>query len=189
MKSGIWGAIFLCVSFVAIGAQTPSAPVAPPAAAGASAHQGAVPAAVQGEGPIQPIPFSHKEHAGNLKIPCQYCHAPKKNGATLTIPQAKECMVCHSSIATSNPGVQTLTSYARSGKLIPWVRVYQLPSFVSFSHKEHLTHGVTCQQCHGDVAKDTRIFQATDISMGGCLKCHQAKKASIGCDTCHEIDD
>lgn len=191
MKFGILGAIFLCASFLTMGAQTPSAPKTPTPVVAQPAPASA-PAPVQsaiGDGPLQPIPFSHKVHAGNLKMPCQYCHSMRQSGATLKIPQAKDCMACHATIATSNPGVKTLAQYSKSGKLIPWVRIYQLPSFVHFSHKEHLTHGVTCQVCHGDVAQQTRLFQASDISMGGCVKCHEARKAPVSCDTCHEIDD
>jgi hypothetical protein len=154
-----------------------------------AASSGAFAALPVTAGPLQPIPFSHKIHAGRLKIECKYCHQPRKSGATLTIPQAADCMVCHRTLATSDPGVQRLAGYAKRNQLIPWVRVYQLPSFVHFSHKAHTSGGVTCQECHGDVAQQTHIFKASDISMGGCLKCHEAKKAPISCDTCHEIDD
>ncbi len=27
------------------------------------------------QGPKQPIPFSHKIHAGDDQIPCEYCHS------------------------------------------------------------------------------------------------------------------
>ena len=30
---------------------------------------------VEAPGPMQPIPFSHKHHAGEFKIDCQYCHS------------------------------------------------------------------------------------------------------------------
>lgn len=140
------------------------------------------------EGPVQPIPFSHKQHAGTLQLPCEFCHAPSRTGETVKIPQAAMCMECHETMATNNPGVKKLASYAKAQKTIPWVRVYELPSFVSFSHKRHLKSGATCQECHGPVAERVQLYQESDISMVGCMNCHRAKKASIGCNTCHMID-
>jgi hypothetical protein len=58
---------------------------------------------------------------------------------------------------------------------------------VTFSHKMHLDHGNTCQECHGPVNERDQIFLETDISMGGCLNCHRLKKASTECDTCHML--
>ena len=140
------------------------------------------------EGPVQPIPFSHKQHAGTLQLPCEFCHAPSRTGETLKIPQAEMCMQCHETMATNDPGVQKLASYAKTGATIPWVRVYELPSFVSFSHKRHMKAGATCQECHGPVAERVRLYKESDISMAGCMNCHRAKNASVECNTCHRID-
>ena len=166
---------------LAVGAQTASHADAPPSAPA----QAVAPAAANG--PEQPIPFSHKVHAGTLQLPCDACHAMSRSGETLAIPQAATCMGCHQTMATGDPGVQKLAAYAKNGTLIPWARVYQLPSFVTFSHKMHLTHGNTCQECHGQVTQRDRLFQESDISMAGCVNCHRAKKASIDCNTCHML--
>lgn len=139
-------------------------------------------------GPVQPVPFSHKEHAGKLKMPCQYCHTLSRSGETLMIPRASFCMQCHQTIATSNPGVQKLAEYAKTDRAIPWVRIYELPSFVSFSHKVHLQHGATCEECHGEVAQRARLYKESDISMATCVNCHRAKQASIDCSTCHMLE-
>jgi predicted CXXCH cytochrome family protein len=139
-------------------------------------------------GPVQPVPFSHKEHAGTLKMPCQYCHTPSRSGETLLIPRAQFCMQCHQTVATNNPGVQKLAEYAKTGRTIPWVRIYELPSFVSFSHKVHLQHGATCEECHGQVAKRIRLYKESDISMATCVNCHRAKQASTDCSTCHMLE-
>lgn len=139
-------------------------------------------------GPVQPVPFSHKEHAGTLKMPCQYCHTPSRSGETLLIPRAQFCMQCHATVATNNPGVQKLAEYAKTDRAIPWVRIYELPSFVSFSHKVHLQHGATCEQCHGQVSQRTRLYQEADISMATCVNCHRAKQASTDCSTCHMLE-
>jgi len=139
-------------------------------------------------GPVQPVPFSHKQHAGTLKMPCKYCHTVSRSGETLMIPRASFCMQCHQTIATDNPGVQKLADYAKTDRTIPWVRIYELPSFVSFSHKVHLQHGATCEECHGQVAQRTRLYKESDISMATCVNCHREKQASIDCSTCHMLE-
>jgi Zn ribbon nucleic-acid-binding protein len=139
-------------------------------------------------GPVQPVPFSHKEHAGTLKMPCEYCHTLSRSGETLMIPRASFCMQCHQTIATDTPGVQKLAEYAKSERTIPWVRIYELPSFVSFSHKVHLEHGATCEECHGAVAERTRLYKESDISMATCVNCHRARQASTDCSTCHMLE-
>jgi hypothetical protein len=139
-------------------------------------------------GPEQPVPFSHQQHAGTLKMPCEYCHTISRSGETLMIPRASFCMQCHQSIATDNPGVQKLAGYAKTDRTIPWVRIYELPSFVSFSHKVHLQHGVTCEECHGQVAQRTRLYKEADTSMATCVNCHREKQASTDCSTCHMLE-
>ncbi len=171
------------IALVAVWAQTTASPAAP------AAPQGAPPTvAAPVSGPQQPIAFSHKIHAGTLQLPCEFCHVMSRSGETLLIPQAAKCMSCHQTVLTTNPEVEKVAAYAKADGIIPWVRVYELPSFVSFSHKVHLEHGNTCLECHGQVAQRDRLFLETDISMAGCVKCHTAKKASVGCDTCHMLE-
>jgi hypothetical protein len=148
---------------------------------GSSANAAAAPSA-----PEQPIPFSHKKHAGELAMSCEFCHAPSRSGESLLIPSVSKCMSCHQTVAADKPPIQKLASYAHDNAPVPWVRVYQLPSFVTFSHKVHLDQGNTCQECHGQVAQRDQLFQEVGISMEACIHCHRAKKAQMECDTCHE---
>lgn len=164
--------ILLAMVWVQVPSQAP-APVAPPETA---------------MGPEQPLPFSHKNHAGTLGLPCEACHVLSRSGQTLSIPQAATCMQCHQTLATEKPSIQKLAAYAKAGAPIPWLRIYELPSFVTFSHKTHLDHGNTCQECHGQVATRDRLFQETELSMAACIKCHTAKGANTGCDTCHSLE-
>jgi Zn ribbon nucleic-acid-binding protein len=169
-------------------AGAPNATTMAPSSSPAAQFNAANPAPAELEGPMQPVPFSHKQHAGTLQLPCEFCHAPSRSGDTVKIPQAEMCMQCHQTMATGNPGVQKLASYAKTGATIPWARVYELPSFVSFSHKRHMKSGATCQECHGPVAERVQLYKESDISMAGCMNCHRAKNASLDCNTCHRID-
>lgn len=51
-----------------------------------------------GYSPAQPIAYSHRLHAGELAIPCLYCHAGAERGRHAGIPSADVCMRCHTSV-------------------------------------------------------------------------------------------
>lgn len=48
--------------------------------------------------PTQPIEFSHKIHAGDNKIDCNYCHSSARTSKHSGIPSANVCMNCHATI-------------------------------------------------------------------------------------------
>ena len=143
-------------------------------------------AAGAADAPEQPLPFSHKTHAGALKLACRLCHTNPDPGATEGIPPAGTCMQCHSTIKTGSPAIQKLAAYSHDQKPIPWVRVYEIPDYVNFSHRTHIAAGNTCEDCHGKVTESDRLSREKDISMTGCLLCHQAKNAGTGCTFCHD---
>jgi hypothetical protein len=79
---------------------------------------------------------------------------------------------------------------------IEWIRVHQLPDFVYFDHRPHLTAGVACQTCHGPVETMERVTQVSSLSMGWCVNCHrdvndglikelEGRSASTECGVCH----
>ena len=88
--------------------------------------------------PNQPVPFSHKNHAGTLKLQCKMCHPSPDPGESMTIAPPSVCMQCHSAIKTDSPAIQKLAQYAAEGKPLPWVRIYAIPAYVDFSHRAHL---------------------------------------------------
>ena len=136
--------------------------------------------------PAQPIPFSHKEHAGKLELECSMCHANADPGESMGLPAASQCMDCHGTIKTDSPHIQKLAAFARNNRKVPWVRVYEIPTYVNFSHRSHLKSGNICAECHGAVAERDQLYREGDISMGGCMRCHTQKKASNDCAFCHE---
>lgn len=133
--------------------------------------------------PVQPIAFNHKLHMETAKMTCNNCHEPRGDGSTLALPQAAKCMSCHTSVATDRPDIKRLAEAAKNEDPILWVRIYRVPSFVTFSHKTH--SGSTCEECHGPVADRTALAQEKDTNMGSCIACHAAKGARTTCDTCH----
>lgn len=135
--------------------------------------------------PQQPIPYSHKTHLG-LGLQCKNCHTNPDPGEMMGIPETKVCMGCHQAVKTDSPHIQKLTEYHKQGRPVPWIRVYEIPSYVFFSHKSHLQAGATCETCHGPVKEREALWRETNISMGGCMECHTKNKASNDCGFCHE---
>ena len=129
--------------------------------------------------PDQPIKFSHKVHAGQNKIQCQYCHSIASYSKSAGIPSASLCMNCHKVvIAGSRSGkfeIKKIYRAIESGKPIEWVRVHKLPDHAFFSHAQHVAAGkVECQTCHGPVETMDLIKQVSDLSMGWCVNCHRS---------------
>ena len=56
----------------------------------------------QGYMPVQPIHYSHKIHAGENEIECQYCHSSARISKHSGIPSLNVCMNCHENIADYN---------------------------------------------------------------------------------------
>jgi hypothetical protein len=136
-------------------------------------------------GGSQPIAFSHKVHADTNAIACQLCHSYARRGPVAGIPSVQRCAQCHQTIAPQVPEVQKLMGYWRAKKPIPWVRVYDLPDYVRFTHKRHVLGGVACENCHGDVAKMDAVVRSAPLTMGWCLNCHEQRHGPTDCLACH----
>jgi hypothetical protein len=147
----------------------------------AAAPQAAVPPA-----PVPPIPYSHKTHLAHGHH-CHFSHANPEPGRKMGFPPASTCMSCHQTVAADRPSIQKLAAFAESGKPIPWVRVYQLPDYVYWSHATHVVDaGVSCVECHGPVASRDVIARETAITtMAGCTACHNKRQVFTDCGDCH----
>lgn len=160
----------------------------------------------QGYSPTQPIPFSHKLHAGTNKIPCQYCHSDVEKSRHASIPSTAVCMNCHKVVKTDSPLIKQVAAAYNENRAIEWVRIHELPDFVYFPHKRHVAAGVSCQTCHGEVQTMDKVFQFGALTMGWCMECHKGRStpsnvlnfmeskghpngeglvAPIQCQTCH----
>ena len=102
--------------------------------------------------PSQPIAYSHKLHAGELKIDCRYCHSDVEKSRQANIPSANVCMNCHSLVKTDSPEIQKLKDYYTKGIAIEWKRIHRVPDFAYFNHSVHVNKGIDCSNCHGNVA-------------------------------------
>ena len=143
--------------------------------------------------PAQPIPFSHKHHAGDDGIDCRYCHSSVEKSAFAGLPSAQVCLTCHSQLYSDAAMLAPLRESARTGKPLAWVRVHDLPDFVYFDHSIHLAKGVGCVACHGRVERMPRIERVASLEMQWCLECHRREartrnldeRRMTDCSTCH----
>ena len=179
-----------------------------------------------GYSPKQPIDYSHRLHAGELQIDCQFCHTAADKSRHAGIPSNDVCMKCHKFVTSSFDALQHERTKANEEKRQPeqivsaelqelydsmgldaalkpmenaqttsieWVRVHNLPDYVYFDHRAHVTVGVACQRCHGAIESMERVRQVEDLSMGWCVNCHRETteidgkpvRASTDCAACH----
>jgi c(7)-type cytochrome triheme protein len=139
----------------------------------------------QQEPPPQPVPYSHKTHLA-LGLKCDSCHRNADPGEFMGFPAESFCMSCHQTVKADSPHIQKLAAAAREKKPMPWVRVYQIPTYVYFSHRVHTAAGATCVTCHGPVRERDRITKEVVHNMRSCMECHAAAKVRNDCTTCHE---
>ena len=128
----------------------------------------------QGYAPEQPIPFSHKLHAGYYEIDCKYCHTGVEKSKSANIPSANICMNCHNAIRQESPYMQKIYAAIENDEPIQWVRVHNLPDLAYFNHSQHVkVAGLECENCHGEIKEMEVVQQHSLLTMGWCIDCHR----------------
>jgi len=123
--------------------------------------------------PIQPVPYSHKVHVGDLGMDCRFCHTGVEYSPVAMIPPTKTCMNCHNMIKADSENLKLIRESQQNKTPVQWVRVHKSPDYVYFDHSAHITVGVGCASCHGNISEMEVVFQAKPLSMGWCLNCHR----------------
>jgi hypothetical protein len=121
----------------------------------------------------QPIPFSHKHHAGELGIDCRYCHSFVERSAYAGVPPTSTCINCHAQIWADSPTLEPLRTSYRTDKSIEWIKVHDLPDFVYFNHSIHVSKGIGCVSCHGRIDRMNLTWQENSLQMEWCIGCHR----------------
>lgn len=136
---------------------------------------------------VQPLEFPHDVHVKQGLTCTDYCHEGATKGPVAGIPGVKTCMICHAAIATDRPRIQQLAALEAKGLDVAWQRVYGYTNeaHVRFDHAPHIRAKVECTKCHGAIAEQTVAQRNVDLTMGFCVKCHEERKASNDCLTCH----
>ncbi len=159
----------------------------------------------KGYHPDQPIAsFSHRLHATDLKMQCEYCHSSARRSAAAGIPPVNTCMGCHKVVNTEAEPIKKIKEHFDKNEPIQWTKVHDLPDFVRFSHKVHVLAKdiegnpmLQCQSCHGQVQGMGTAEQYAPLQMSWCVQCHSKVKipaqdgrpavtnAPVTCNTCH----
>jgi cytochrome c551/c552 len=134
--------------------------------------------------PDQPIWFSHKIHAGQNQIDCQYCHFTADKSMHAGIPPVQVCLNCHNQVRegqiTGTEEIDKIHAAWNEGKPIEWIKVHNLPDHAYFNHAQHVTVGkVECNECHGPVEKMDQVMQVHDLGMGWCIECHRDREIQV----------
>jgi len=123
--------------------------------------------------PTQPVPYSHKVHARDLGLDCRFCHTGVEISPVAGIPPTKTCMNCHNMIKPDSDKLTLIRESFKNGTPMEWIRVHKSPDYVYFDHSAHITVGVGCASCHGNIAEMEVVAQIKPLSMGWCLDCHR----------------
>jgi menaquinone reductase, multiheme cytochrome c subunit len=123
--------------------------------------------------PVQPVPYSHKLHAGDLGLDCFYCHSTVFKAAFAAVPSTQTCMNCHTKVKDTSPRLQLVRDSFADGQAIPWVHIHRLPDYVYFNHEVHISAGVSCVLCHGRIDQEIEVHQEKPLNMAFCLDCHR----------------
>ena len=152
--------------------------------------------------PDQPIPFSHRLHAGEMGIDCRYCHVNVEKSPHATVPASSVCMNCHKNVKTDSPALKQLRdSFSKfvekdkpinlkAGgsevntvkiqsvnddylKPIPWIRIHNVGDYAYFDHSAHINANVGCVDCHGRIDEMEKVKQVKPLTMFWCLDCHR----------------
>ena len=161
----------------------------------------------QGYQPEQPIAFSHKIHAGENAVDCNYCHSGARHSKSAGVPSANVCMNCHTYIneGRSDEGTQEISKiYAAIGfdpesrtyiegyeqQPIEWIRIHNLPDLAYFNHSQHVSvAGVECQECHGPIQEMEVVEQYSPLTMGWCINCHRETKVDTTNNYYHDLNE
>jgi hypothetical protein len=129
--------------------------------------------------PVQPVPYSHALHVGQLGLDCRYCHSNVEKSGVANVPTSQTCMNCHSQVKIDSPLLAPVRASYQSGNPVPWVRIHQTPDYVYFNHSVHVNRGVSCYECHGQINQMDTVYHAKPLSMGFCLDCHRAPASHL----------
>jgi hypothetical protein len=149
-----------------------------------------------GYAPEQPIAFSHRLHAGTMRIDCKYCHSAVTVSPQAGIPAVSVCMNCHAVARKNRPEIIKLTKYYEEGIALPWKRVHRVPDYAYFNHSAHVNRNIDCVHCHGKVETMDVVQQVSQFTMAACLDCHRnaptrlagipnIKRGPENCGSCH----
>ncbi|MBN1592960.1 MAG: cytochrome c3 family protein [Candidatus Coatesbacteria bacterium] len=126
--------------------------------------------------------YSHSKHVKSLGLKCENCHSSTETSKYAGMPVQAICEVCHK----SDPQYSVFMSFRLKGDSVVWYKAHIYTEDMVFSHALHSDAGVTCAECHGDVAGSDSVSPRFMPSKDDCIRCH-ARHRNLGsdCSICH----
>ncbi len=128
------------------------------------------------------IKFDHKLHIADAGAKCEECHAAALTSISSKDnlnPKMKDCSGCHD------------VKDEKKCNLCHYEGVYKkfkaTDSELNFSHKQHLSQGKKCTDCHKELEKVKFAKESKESfpEMESCYSCHNNEKAPNNCESCH----
>jgi c(7)-type cytochrome triheme protein len=128
------------------------------------------------------LKFSHKTHLEGAGISCETCHpnATTSKAVSDNLRSVHDnCVTCHEEQINNQcdfchkdpENIQAEPPHIRQ---------------LRFSHEQHLgMSGVQCTTCHANLSTADYAGPANMPSMATCATCHNDRKASNACESCH----
>ena len=137
---------------------------------------------------VQPIAFNHQLHVAE-GMECVDCHESVETQRFAGFPSLGVCLTCHEDPVTDSPEEERIRTYAEAGQEIPWVRLFQQPRHIYYSHRRHVgIAGLECTRCHGDIGASTAppVRRPQQLAMDDCIDCHRESAVRTDCTVCHK---
>lgn len=128
--------------------------------------------------------FPHGVHVVDEGLDCTVCHVGAEDEDEPGMPVRAQCMLCHEESEEGTPPEQRIERFFE-GSAVPAAHYTKLPDETVFSHARHVTAGLECSACHGEVGTSERVTPALRLSMDDCTSCHEQRGVANACSTCH----
>lgn len=133
-----------------------------------------------------PYAFSHRVHTKE-GLECAECHAAWDSADAPGMPLRGGCVLCHEEIDAKKPPERRIGTLF-DGDNFKTHRQSALAPEVVFSHKQHATKPVACNECHRGIEGNDVVDSSLALRMDDCESCHTRSKVANECATCHRTN-
>jgi hypothetical protein len=130
--------------------------------------------------------FNHALHGEETGLECTSCHRGADAADLAGMPSSKQCQLCHKDLDEGRPP-EKQAAYFFEGNEVKTAGLTALSDEVLFSHKTHVAqYGLSCAECHGDVASSAAVPAGARVTMAECTRCHEERAGRRDdCAACH----
>lgn len=130
--------------------------------------------------------FSHAAHQSHAAGGCGGCHRRSADRLLPAFPARDKCESCHQGSADAEMLARFFAPEQSEGRS---VRAGRQSGEIIFDHHAHTrVRGLSCLDCHRDVASASTITSSMKIEMDECIGCHEERAPQVlECEHCHRV--